>query len=91
VTDTWCGIGRRPHTRAWLVNGFVAKAVSGIGATVGLIELLALELDHREFYLNYQPKFHAPDRPIIGVEALIRRKHPTRGIIGQNYFIKIAE
>jgi len=43
VADTWCGLGRRPHTRAWLANAFVAKAVLGITTTVGLIERLAMD------------------------------------------------
>lgn len=43
VTDSWCGIGRPPHTRAWLANAFVAKAVLGIGTTVGLVERLAMD------------------------------------------------
>lgn len=35
-------MGRPPHTRAWLANAFVAKAVLGIVTTVGLIERLAM-------------------------------------------------
>ncbi|MES3020707.1 MAG: IS5/IS1182 family transposase, partial [Pseudomonadota bacterium] len=31
--DTWGGIGRPPHVRAWLANAFVAKAVLGIATT----------------------------------------------------------
>jgi hypothetical protein len=43
VADSWCGTGRPPHTRAWLANAFVAKAVLGIGTTVGLIERFAID------------------------------------------------
>ncbi len=39
----WCGMGRPPFERAWLANAFVAKAVMGIGTTVGLIERLAVD------------------------------------------------
>jgi hypothetical protein len=38
--DSWDGIGRPPHVRAWLANAFVAKAVLGITTTVGLVERL---------------------------------------------------
>lgn len=38
--STWCGVGRPPHERAWLANGFVAKAVLGLTSTAGLIERL---------------------------------------------------
>lgn len=43
LAASWCGIGRPPHTRAWLANAFVAKAVLGIGTTTGLIERLAID------------------------------------------------
>lgn len=43
VSDSWCGTGRPPHTRAWLANAFVAKAVLNIGTTVGLIERLTID------------------------------------------------
>lgn len=43
VSDSWCGTGRPAHTRAWLANAFVAKAVLGIGTTVGLIERLTID------------------------------------------------
>jgi hypothetical protein len=43
VAASWCGVGRPPHTRAWLANAFVAKAVLGIATTVGLIERLTMD------------------------------------------------
>ena len=43
VADSWCGIGRPPHERAWLANAFVAKAVLGIATTIGLIERLTID------------------------------------------------
>ena len=43
VSESWCGIGRPPHVRAWLANAFVAKAVLGIGTTAGLVERLAMD------------------------------------------------
>ena len=41
--STWCGVGRPPHERAWLANGFVAKAVLGLTTTAGLIERLTID------------------------------------------------
>ena len=43
VASSWCGIGRRPHERAWLANAFVAKNVLQITTTVGLIERLTVD------------------------------------------------
>lgn len=58
---------------------------------------LYLELDLRkavekkEFVLYYQPQVNIKTGEIIGLEALIRWKHPTVGIIHPNKFIPLAE
>jgi diguanylate cyclase (GGDEF)-like protein/PAS domain S-box-containing protein len=44
-----------------------------------------------EFELFYQPKVRLVDQKIVGVEALIRWHHPTRGMVGPDQFIGIAE
>lgn len=44
-----------------------------------------------QFYLNYQPKIDLKSKKIVGFEALIRWKHPTKGIIPPDKFIEIAE
>jgi diguanylate cyclase (GGDEF)-like protein len=49
----------------------------------------ALELE--QLFLLYQPTFDLNSESIIGVEALIRWRHPTRGLIGPDEFIPIAE
>jgi hypothetical protein len=36
----WCGVGCPPHERAWLVHGFIAKAVYEFTTTRALIEAL---------------------------------------------------
>ncbi len=46
---------------------------------------------NREFILYYQPKVDIVTGYINGVEALVRWKHPTRGILYPNEFIGIAE
>ena len=43
VVESWCGVGRPPHERAWLANAFVAKSVLGVATTVGLIERLTVD------------------------------------------------
>lgn len=43
VENSWAGIGRPPHERAWLANAFVAKVVLNIATTVGLIERLSVD------------------------------------------------
>jgi diguanylate cyclase (GGDEF)-like protein/PAS domain S-box-containing protein len=44
-----------------------------------------------EFDLYYQPLVRLADGSISGVEALLRWRHPTRGIIPPNDFIPFAE
>ncbi|MCB1631438.1 MAG: transposase [Pseudomonadales bacterium] len=43
VASSWCGVGRRPHDRAWLANAFVAKAALGLTTTAALIERLMID------------------------------------------------
>jgi EAL domain-containing protein (putative c-di-GMP-specific phosphodiesterase class I) len=48
-------------------------------------------LDRREFELYYQPEIDLSTRKIIGLEALIRWRHPDRGIVAPMEFIPLAE
>lgn len=56
-----------------------------------------LELDmrqalaRREFQLHYQPQLQLDEDRLIGCEALIRWKHPERGMISPLDFIPLAE
>ena len=47
-------------------------------------------LDAGEIELRYQPKAEASSRRIVGVEALVRWRHPSRGLIGPAEFVPIA-
>jgi diguanylate cyclase (GGDEF)-like protein/PAS domain S-box-containing protein len=48
-------------------------------------------LDTGQFELYFQPQFRTIDRRIIGVEALLRWKHPHEGYVPPDRFIHIAE
>jgi len=48
-------------------------------------------LSRNEFTLHYQPKISLETGKITGVEALLRWKHPTRGLISPLQFVPIAE
>ena len=39
----------------------------------------------------YQPVVTLPEKTLIGVEVLARWRHPTRGLLGPDHFIAIAE
>src|SRR5262249_12838901 len=57
----------------------------------------ALEIDlrkalsHGEFELHYQPVIDAATRHPCGAEALVRWRHPQRGLMGPDRFIPLAE
>ena len=48
-------------------------------------------LDNDEFFLAYQPTLDLHDMSPTGVEALIRWKHPVRGIVQPDDFIPLLE
>jgi EAL domain-containing protein (putative c-di-GMP-specific phosphodiesterase class I) len=61
------------------------------------IETLKLETDLRraidrgEFFLNYQPLVSLKDGSIKGFEALVRWRHPERGLVSPATFIPVME
>ncbi|MBV6324644.1 putative bifunctional diguanylate cyclase/phosphodiesterase [Duganella violaceipulchra] len=48
-------------------------------------------LGHGELLLHYQPKFCIDNGKIIGAEALVRWRHPVRGLVPPIEFIPLAE
>src|SRR6202023_1424791 len=52
---------------------------------------LAHALERGEFLLHYQPKVDTLTGLITGTEALLRWKHPRRGLIPPMDFIPLAE
>ncbi|WP_203781981.1 putative bifunctional diguanylate cyclase/phosphodiesterase [Paractinoplanes rishiriensis] len=48
-------------------------------------------VENDEFVVNYQPIVDLPSGRLIGVEALVRWQHPTRGLLGPNEFIAHTE
>jgi|HubBroStandDraft_1064217.scaffolds.fasta_scaffold00922_11 diguanylate cyclase (GGDEF)-like protein/PAS domain S-box-containing protein len=54
-------------------------------------DTLHYALERQELVLHYQPKFNLETGEIIGAEALIRWRHPQRGLVPPAQFISIAE
>jgi diguanylate cyclase (GGDEF)-like protein len=52
---------------------------------------LVSALDGNEFFLLYQPYIDLRTAEIVGVEALVRWRHPTLGILDPPQFIPMAE
>jgi diguanylate cyclase (GGDEF)-like protein len=46
---------------------------------------------HGELAVHFQPKVRLLDGEVIGAEALVRWSHPSRGFIGPDEFVPVAE
>ena len=56
---------------------------------------MAESMDHalqtNEFVVYYQPKVRVMDQKIVGAEALVRWRHPRRGLLSPDMFLPLAE
>ena len=48
-------------------------------------------LEQKQFVLYYQPQLDLRTRKVVGVEALIRWRHPEKGLVPPGVFIPVAE
>jgi predicted signal transduction protein with EAL and GGDEF domain len=71
----------------FFVEGMASFAREKLELESGLRRALAND----EFVLHYQPKVDTQSGRIDGAEALIRWRHPTRGLVPPGDFIPIAE
>jgi diguanylate cyclase (GGDEF)-like protein/PAS domain S-box-containing protein len=68
-------------------SSLTMQIMSHVKLEVGLRK--ALKND--ELYLLYQPQIDVASGQVVGVEALVRWRHPERGIISPTEFIPLAE
>jgi diguanylate cyclase (GGDEF)-like protein/PAS domain S-box-containing protein len=67
------------------------------GGTTRALKQLVLEsnlrgaLDRSEFIVQYQPQVALPDFHLVGMEALVRWRHPSLGILPPSEFVPLAE
>ncbi len=52
---------------------------------------LAAAVERKELFVHYQPIVDLKSAHLVGVEALMRWRHPTRGIVMPGEFIPISE
>jgi diguanylate cyclase (GGDEF)-like protein/PAS domain S-box-containing protein len=82
------------HAKALGRNNVQLYAQGMEEATRQRIEIeheLRVALDAGQFELHYQPQFDRATSRCVGVEALIRWRHPLRGLVPPLQFIAIAE
>ncbi len=48
-------------------------------------------LKNEEFIIHYQPQVDAEKKILIGMEALVRWQHPTKGLLSPIHFLTLAE
>lgn len=63
------------------------KAVERFNLVNGLREAI----HSGQLHLVFQPQIQAATEEIVGVETLVRWKHPTRGVVSPGEFIEVAE
>ena len=51
---------------------------------------LVLAAERNEFELFYQPQIHLADGRLVGAEALIRWRHPERGLVSPGQFMPVV-
>ena len=71
----WYSVDQDPHSRDRLA----------------LIEELRTAIELRSFEMHYQPTVDVRSGRVVGMEALIRWNHPTRGVLQPDEFIPLAE
>jgi predicted signal transduction protein with EAL and GGDEF domain len=75
-------------------NGYAFYGHSMAVRSLGRLELendLRSAFQNGDFQIYYQPKVELATGAIIGVEALLRWQHATRGWIAPDVFIPVAE
>jgi diguanylate cyclase (GGDEF)-like protein len=62
-----------------------------VQARLSMLGDLRAALRSEQFVLDYQPKLDLESGVIVGLEAMIRWQHPTRGRMSPEHFIPFAE
>ena len=58
---------------------------------ISLENELCMAIRNSEFELHYQPQVNVSNNKIVGLEALVRWRHPVHGLLSPNGFIDMAE
>lgn len=70
---------------------FEAEMNTSVSRRVFIENNLRWALEREELFIVYQPQIDARSEQVIGVEALLRWRHPVEGSIPPDVFIPVAE
>jgi diguanylate cyclase (GGDEF)-like protein/PAS domain S-box-containing protein len=73
------------------VQFYTQEMNSSLEEKLALLDGLRKALDDNQLYVEYQPKADLSSGLLFGVEALVRWRHPERGMIRPDIFIPLAE
>lgn len=73
------------------VCGYSREMTEAANERFELDRALRKALENDQFELFYQPLIQVRSRRAVGVEALLRWRHPERGMVGPDVFIPLAE
>jgi diguanylate cyclase (GGDEF)-like protein/PAS domain S-box-containing protein len=71
---------------SYFTDALAAEVEDRFAVENDLRQALAAE----QFVLLYQPKVQAVDGAIVGLEALLRWRHPRRGLLAPGHFLEVA-
>jgi EAL domain-containing protein (putative c-di-GMP-specific phosphodiesterase class I) len=74
--------------RYTLFNANMRSVIEGRGALEAELNTALLD---KQFFLLYQPIYDLRTQQVVGLEALIRWRHPTQGVLAPADFIPLAE
>jgi EAL domain-containing protein (putative c-di-GMP-specific phosphodiesterase class I)/GGDEF domain-containing protein len=70
---------------------FDPEAYGDPAANLSLMGEMRRSIADGDLVLHHQPKYDLRRGAVTGTEALVRWRHPTRGLIGPNLFVPMAE
>jgi diguanylate cyclase (GGDEF)-like protein len=82
------------RAKAWgenTVELYVSQAAGMPNQRLALKNALREALANGQLFVEYQPQVELASGTIVGVEALLRWRHPERGVISPAEFIPLAE
>lgn len=78
-------------TATYYRKGQTSEQIVLPAADMDLASQVETALDNHQFYMVYQPQVDFNTGKLKGVEALVRWRHPEKGIISPDKFIHMAE